>query len=640
MLVIISASSPHPIQEHLLRTRQTLIHAHQRQITRLSIRRDEILQRSSNLTRWRLLTFIAGFFATFIAYSISNTTGTLALITAVVIFGVLVVFHRRVQRTADRLAIWQRMKYEALARLQLHWNALPDEVTIPVEAIHPFAYDLDILGDYSLYRLLDTTGSVGGSRRLSDWLLQTLPDIPSILRRQALVRELIPLTGFRDRLALAMREPNLHRRGANPRWDGDAILNWLRHLSGGQVQGWQVVLLLGLAALNLVLFALDALDILPQYWIISVVAYWMLMLLSLRGMGDLFSRSLALQSELERMAAAFESLESYSYVPDSPLAALCQPFRDSVRRPSGQFQRVKWIVSAMSFSRNPVLWLWVNTLLPWDVLFAFLLQRRVRELGTILPDWLETFYEIEALNALAAFAWLNPAYTFPYIDRETRIDTQQIGHPLIPHEARVANDFTHAGLGSVVIITGSNMSGKSSFLRTIGVNLCLTYAGGVVAADTLHTGIFRLFTCIRVSDSVIDGISYFYAEVRRLRALLDAIISTDEGLPPVFFLIDEIFRGTNNRERLIGSREYIRALTQHDGLGLISTHDLELTQLADELEQVSNLHFREDIRNGRMHFDYRLHHGPSPTTNALKIMALEGLPIGTDAFNDQPDQPL
>ncbi len=622
-----------------MRTRQTLIHAHQRQITRLSARRDDILQRSSNLTRWRLLTFVAGFIATFIGYSNSNTVGTLVLIVSFVIFGILVAIHRRVQRAADRMAIWQRLKYEALARLQLHWNALPDEVTIPVEATHPFAYDLDILGDYSLYRLLDTTGSVGGSRRLSEWLLQTLPDAPSILRRQALVRELIPLTSFRERLALAMREPNLHRRGANPRWDGDAILNWLRHLAGSRVQGWQVALLLGLAALNLVLFALDALDILPQYWITSVVAYWTLMLLTLRGMGDLFSRSLSLQSELERMAAAFESLETYSYSANSELAALCQPFRDSTRRPSSQFQRVKWIVSGMSLSRNPVLWLWLNTVMPWDVLFAYLLQKQVHELSTILPDWLETFYEIEALNTLAAFAYLNPGYTFSQIDRETGIETQRIGHPLIPQEARVTNDFTLAGIGKVVIVTGSNMSGKSSFLRTLGVNLCLTYAGGVVAADRLHTGIFQLFTCIRVSDSVIDGISYFYAEVKRLRALLDAVETSDQQqLPPVFFLIDEIFKGTNNRERLIGSREYIRALTRHYGLGLISTHDLELTQLADELEQVSNLHFREDIREGRMHFDYHLHHGPSPTTNALKIMALEGLPIAADVFEDKASQ--
>jgi hypothetical protein len=619
-----------------LRSRHTLIRAHERQITRLSARRDEILQHSANLTRWRLIVFVVGLMATFVAFSVSNTTGGLILAVSIVIFGVLVAVHRRVQRAADQMAIWQRMKYEALARMQLQWNALPEALTVPVDAGHPFAYDIDILGEFSLYRLLDTTGSLGGSRRLVTWLLQLVPDTKAILKRQSLVSELTLLTSFRDRLTLAMREDTPSMRAKNRRWDGDRILSWLHSLSDSRIQGWQVILLLGLAAITLVLFALDAMNILPQYWIATVVAYWLIMLLTLRGLGDLFSRSLSLQSELERMAAAFESLETYHYPPNSQIAALCQPFKNEQTRPTRQLQRIRWIVSGMSFSRNPILWIWLNTLLPWDVLFAYLLQGRVHRLNTLMPTWLEAFYEVEALNALAAFAYLHPEYTFPTIDPLPQFVAQQIGHPLLPDETRITNNFSLSGLGKVVIVTGSNMSGKSSFLRTLGVNLSLTYAGSVAAAESLQTGLFRLFTCIRVSDSVVDGISYFYAEVKRLRALLNALNrELENAQPPVFFLIDEIFKGTNNRERLIGSREYIRALTNRYGLGLISTHDLELTQLANELPQVSNMHFREDIQDGRMSFDYQLRSGPSPTTNALKIMALEGLPISEELFENQ-----
>ena len=202
---------------------------------------------------------------------------------------------------------------------------------------------------------------------------------------------------------------------------------------------------------------------------------------------------------------------------------------------------------------------------------------------------------------------------------------QALGHPLIPADEKVCNDFSLMQQGTLVIITGSNMAGKSSFLRTLGVNLALAYAGGPVNADHLETGLFRLFSTIRVSDSVTDGFSYFYAEVRRLKALLDALEA--EHPYPLFFLIDEIFKGTNNRERLIGSRAYIRALVGRNGMGLISTHDLELVQLADEIPQVRNAHFREEVVDGRMVFDYRLRPGPCPTTNALKIMQLEGLPV-------------
>jgi DNA mismatch repair ATPase MutS len=169
------------------------------------------------------------------------------------------------------------------------------------------------------------------------------------------------------------------------------------------------------------------------------------------------------------------------------------------------------------------------------------------------------------------------------------------------------------------------MAGKSSFLRTMGINLRLAYVGGPVVAESLQTSLFRLYTSIQIQDSLADGFSFFYAEVRRLQALLAAL--REEGERPLFFLIDEIFRGTNNRERLIGSRAYIRALAGSNGVGLIATHDLELVQLADDLPGIQNYHFRDAVENGRMIFDYKLHLGPCPTTNALKIMQLAGLPI-------------
>jgi DNA mismatch repair ATPase MutS len=200
-----------------------------------------------------------------------------------------------------------------------------------------------------------------------------------------------------------------------------------------------------------------------------------------------------------------------------------------------------------------------------------------------------------------------------------------LGHPLIRDEKKVTNDFKIDKSGEVLILTGSNMAGKSTFLRTIGVNLCLAYAGGPVNARHMQTSLFRLFTCIRVTDSVTDGYSYFYAEVRRLRALLDAL-NQPEKLP-LFFLIDEIFKGTNNKERLIGSRSFVKALTGRNCVGAISTHDLELVKLEGTVPQVRNLHFREEVVDGQLTFDYILRPGPCPTTNALKIMAMEGLPI-------------
>jgi DNA mismatch repair ATPase MutS len=170
------------------------------------------------------------------------------------------------------------------------------------------------------------------------------------------------------------------------------------------------------------------------------------------------------------------------------------------------------------------------------------------------------------------------------------------------------------------------MSGKSTFIRTVGINLCLAYAGGPVNALEMQTIPFRLYTCIRINDSLVDGFSYFYAEVKSLKGLLDALKADPPGLP-LLYLIDEIFRGTNNRERLIGSRAYVKALIGANSVGLLATHDLELASLAEDQPLAGNAHFRDEVCAGRLTFDYILRPGPTPSTNALKIMANEGLPV-------------
>ncbi len=272
----------------------------------------------------------------------------------------------------------------------------------------------------------------------------------------------------------------------------------------------------------------------------------------------------------------------------------------------------------------------LNTLLPWDLFFTYRLHLAKQSIRQHLSVWLNVWHELEALCSMATFADLHPDYVYPDIQDTTSgaapvFTAKDIGHPLIDDTAKVKNDFTVDALGRVVIITGSNMSGKSTFLRTLGVNLRLAYMGAPVNATAFSTSLMRVYTCLQVNDSINDGISFFYAEVKRLKALLDAF-RVDQRYP-LFFLVDEIFRGTNNRERLIGSRAYIRALAGGHGVGLIATHDLELVQLEAEIPHIQNCHFREESKEGKMVFDYALHAGPCPTTNALRIMELEGLPV-------------
>jgi hypothetical protein len=424
--------------------------------------------------------------------------------------------------------------------------------------------------------------------------------------------------------------------GARRTWKANQLVEWLQtgEASGG-VGHW-LILFGVMIVLNAALLAADLLGGLPPWWQITLAAYLGLWLLWSRRMEPAADQAVALEGALRQLRAVFCQLESFSYRDTPHLKALCEPYLDPVHQPSSYLSRITRVVAVMSLRENPVLRLILNTLLPWDAYLVHRLNRTRADVAERAPAWMDTWFELEALSSLANLAYLNPDYSFPDIQADVGADqaapfyAQGLGHPLIPDGEKVCNDFTVSELGQVTVITGSNMAGKSVFLKTVGVNLSLAYAGGPVNAKRLQTVPFRLYTSMGISDSVTDGISFFYAEVKRLKALL-AELERDHTLP-LLYCIDEIFRGTNNRERLTGSRAYVRALAGKYGLGFIATHDLELASLADELPQVVNYHFRDSVEDGRMVFDYVLRPGPCPTTNALRIMQLEGLPMGDSAL--------
>lgn len=555
------------------------------------------------------------------------TTVPIAIIWSVVVIGVfagVVAYHRRVLETIRQLEIWQRLKSLHMAQAKLDWENLTEPSFRPDPA-HPFENDFDIAGRYSLHRVMDTTTTNEAAAKLREWLLITNPDLDATLERQALVRELEVMTIYRDKLTLfATRSP----RTLGKKRDVSRVLDWLSAQSTDTNFAPLLRIAIGFVLVNIILFALDQLNVIPPIWQITMFLYigFIFSRFEIRGF---FGDALVMRALITPLKDVFDHIEHYPYARSPHLKALCQPFLDSGESPSRVLRRVNRILGAAGLQQNPIAWFVVNMIVPWDLYFAGQLQEIKNVLKVQLPVWLETWIELEALSALATFADLNQAHmTYPeFIPvAETPIfEAIEMGHPLIPASRRVCNSFTIDDKGDITLLTGSNMSGKSTFLRTIGLNLSLTFAGAPVIAGEFRTAPFRQYACIRVTDSVTDGISYFYAEVRRLKGLLDKL--EGDSNYPLLFLIDEIFRGTNNRERLVGSRSYIRSLVGTNGTGIIATHDLELVQLADEFEKIDNYHFRDEVRDGKMIFDYKLHEGPSPTTNALKIMQMEGLPV-------------
>jgi hypothetical protein len=604
----------------------------EKQIARLERRAKRLNEISSKYWTARRITFVLGaLFALAFCNFAGRTGGWLVAGVFVVEFFVVTVFHNKVRDSLTRNELLIEIKKVQIARIRLDWDRIPlgDPLAHPIPG-HPFETDLDITGERSLHRLLDSAVTSEGSERLKSWLLNPRPDAHSIKQRQALVQELKTHSWFRDKLqllsAVARRNVGPPRSAASNLWSSSNLVAWLERTERKSSLLPTVVLLFALSALNIACIVLAFFELIPPVWPLTLLAYTGTMILKQSRIATAWGELQELERTLTHFQVVFRYLESRCYAHTPGVATICAPFVDENRRPSVEIKRLGRLAAALGIRTNPILALLIHLLVPWDFFFTYRLELVKDEIAHLMPRWLDAWYELEVLNSLANFAYLNPHYVLPNISSDAnQFAARNLGHPLLKPESKVCNDFESDEGRKIVILTGSNMAGKSTFLRTIGVNLCLAYAGAPVNADQLDTSLFRLFTCIKVSDSVQDGLSYFYAEVKRLQALLGA--ASVEGELPVLFLIDEIFRGTNSRERLIGSRSYIRALSQTTAVGLVATHDLELIKLAEEIPGVVNHHFREEVRDGRMVFDYRLRPGPCPTTNALTIMRLEGLPV-------------
>jgi hypothetical protein len=592
-------------------------------------RRLERLHRTSYRLSWiRFVVFFAALLAAGLtSYLAGIWLGILCAGVGGLLFGLVVYIHHRINLAIRRHQLWLEATSTQIARATLDWEQIPVTFHHRPDPDHPFEVDLDIVGQRSLHRLLDTAVSYEGSQHLKDWLTAPLPEPQRTTGRQQVVRELAPRHLFRGRLALNGKMA----AGAKRTWRANQLMEWLEgHAPEASLRRW-VLVFAAFIALNLILFVANQLGSLAPWWQVTLVIYLGLILLRSGPVDAAWDAAMALEGALRQLRAVFGQLETFSYRDTPHLRELCRPFLDSTHRPSQYLARITRVLVAMSLRSNPLLRLMLNALVPWDAYFAYRLNQTRAEMAPYAGAWMDAWFELEALASLANLAYLNPDYTFPrlLVEGEQKVSpvfqTQDLGHPLIPDGERICNSLTVSEMGQVTIITGSNMAGKSVFLKTVGVNLALAFAGGPVNAQSLETVPFRLFTCMGISDSVTDGISYFYAEVKRLKALL-AELESDQPWP-LLFCIDEIFRGTNNRERLIGSRAYVRALTGKRGLGFIATHDLELAKLADEVPQVVNYHFRDHVVDDRMAFDYTLRPGPCPTTNALTIMQLEGLPV-------------
>ena len=525
----------------------------QRQVQRYQRHLDRLSVINRRYSWYRLVAFLLGLVAVWLALVYLNAQAVwLTIALSLVFFSLVVYFHRRLDHHILRFKISQQVKADKLRRMKLEWEEIPYSWYKPSHERSPLEIDLDLTGQRSLHHLLDLAISKEGSVLLAGWLREPECDLEQISYRQATVRELTILPGFIDRLLLNLKLVSQEQL------QGERLLAWLsvqvpsRRLNAVLAAG--VVL----SVLNAVLFILNVSGMLPAYWPFTLVLTFGLYLFNSGVVGELLNAVVALEGELDKFKALLRFLETYPYQGHEQLQSLTAVFTDPHKLPTTQINRIRWVTAAIGLRSNPLLAFLLNAILPWDFAFAWLAKRMQGGMEALLPDWLQAWYRLEALCSLANFAYINPEYRFPELFEEAGqeaggeiFQAVEMGHPLILAERKVCNDFSIPAQGEVVLITGSNMAGKSTFIKTVGVNLCLAYAGGPVDAAWMRIVVFRLHTCIRISDSISDGFLYFYAEVKCLRALLEAL-HVDEPML-LLYLIDEIFRGTNNREWLIGS---------------------------------------------------------------------------------------
>ena len=404
---------------------QRKVHFLRRQIARLDQRLLRLDTMSRLYAKGRAGIVLLGLGTVLLVERLGGTA--LGLLTAGIFlagFLVAVAFHNRVKAGIVRYTIWRRLKATHLARVRRDWDHIPPTSQAREEPEHVFAADLNLTGDRSLLHLLDTTTSHGGSARLRTWFLQPVLDAGEIHTRQEQVRELVPLTAFRDHLALCGA---LVARDPDTRWQEESVLAWLHQQSPPFPLARWVGLLGLLAATNIVLMSLYALSLLPAWWSLSLPLYLVLYLYKHGEAHALFVDAYRLEQALEHLRAVLLYLETHRYSGTPRLAGLCTPFWRAARRPSVALKQIIRIAGAAGVQQSNLLGFLINALVPWDLYFAHRLNQYKETIKTDLPVWIDTWYELEALNALANFGSLHPDYVFP--------DVLSVSDPLLTASA-------------------------------------------------------------------------------------------------------------------------------------------------------------------------------------------------------------
>ncbi len=557
------------------------------------------------------ITALVGYFC-YELYDFAYTL--LVLIIGIALFLFSVTKHLKVKYLRDKNKELIALNEDEIQRLSNQFNRTETGEAF-VEDKHFYANDLDIFGNQSLYKLLNRTHTFGGAKMLADWILHPA-QTNEILNRQKAIQELSAKIDWRQDLeASAM----LIEEVAEPT---DKLLAWNNAPANQTIKKslFQIARYLPYLTIPVAIA-----------WILGFVpAYIVLVLFMAHGMilKQIFEEvSIALE-QTNRIAGA---MKAYAAVSELIVAENFQEeklnyLKSKISEASPAIKALEDILNKLANRSNPFFAFVVGVPTLWDIQYFIKLENWKQNHRDNLPTWLAVIAEFEVLNSFSGYHFANPTFINPTIvTGGVTLKAKALGHPMIKASKRVANDIELIGEGKTIIITGSNMSGKSTFQRTVAINVVLGLAGGVVCAESFECSCLQVFTSMRSNDSLEEGTSSFYAELKRLKQLIDEVATTDNSKASILYFLDEILKGTNSKDRHEGARALMLQLHKTSASGFISTHDVELGDEFDEQDFVKNYSFSSEVVNDDLVFDYKLREGVCHSFNASQLMKRIGI---------------
>jgi hypothetical protein len=485
-------------------------------------------------------------------------------------------------------------------------------------ADHAYANDLDIFGKASLYQYINRTVSEQGQQQLAHWLLYNA-NAESILQRQEAAKELAQQMEWWQQLQAYGKMQRITIATQNK------IEEWLQQQNQFITNPlWQLIRYL-LPVISILTLVLYITDIMPAKW------FNLLLLIFLASAFGITKLVMPLHANLDKIAAEMETLSSSiawiesAAFKSSLLKELQHEFYSKGQKASIIIIQLKKILNRLDYRLNPLVFIPLNTFLLWDLQQVLSLEKWKQANRNRTGNWFHALANTEAIASIGNLAANHPQWCFPQLSPEDAVFiATKLGHPFIEMQKRVTNNFSAKGKEQINLVTGSNMGGKSTFLRSVGVNIVLANMGAPVCALQLTLSPMKVMSSMRVSDNLEESTSTFYAELKKLKQIIEAVNQNEN----VYLLLDEILRGTNSTDRHTGAKALIQQLIHHKAAGIVATHDLELTKLADVFpNNIHNYHFDVQVENDELYFDYKLKRGICRSMNASLLMKKIGIEL-------------